>query len=321
MGINNTSGVGVYGGSVGTGVYGDGGTYGVYGKKGSNYGYLGGSLYGACGKHNNGNYGCIGDQYVGVTGRWSGASHYGSLGTQWYGVFGHHPNSSNWAGYFSGNLKCTGTFHKGGGGFQIDHPLDPANKYLNHSFVESPDMKNVYDGVVLLDTNGEATVELPKWFGVLNRDFRYQLTCIGGFAQVYIAEELTSNQFKIAGGKPGIKISWQVTGIRQDAFANAHRIPVEEDKQGREQGKYQNPIENGVSETLGIGYEERKNMEEEVKRMEEENQRIEEENKRMEEEHQRVEEENQRMEEEHQRVEEENQKREERERIQKNEIR
>jgi hypothetical protein len=44
--------------------------------------------------------------------------------------------------------------------FRIDHPLDPANKYLNHSAVESPDMKNIYDGVVTLDADGEAVVEL-----------------------------------------------------------------------------------------------------------------------------------------------------------------
>ena len=67
-------------------------------------------------------------------------------------------------------------------------------------------------------------------FDVLNRDFRYQLTCIGGFAPVYIAREISGNRFKIAGGQPGMKVSWQVTGIRQDPFANEHRIPVEEPK-------------------------------------------------------------------------------------------
>ena len=32
---------------------------------------------------------------------------------------------------------------KPGGSFKIDHPVDPACKYLYHSFVESPDMMNV----------------------------------------------------------------------------------------------------------------------------------------------------------------------------------
>jgi hypothetical protein len=65
---------------------------------------------------------------------------------------------------------------------QIDHPLDPANRYLSHSFVESPDMKNIYDGVVTLNAAGEAVGSLPAYFAALNVEFRYQLTCIGGHA-------------------------------------------------------------------------------------------------------------------------------------------
>jgi hypothetical protein len=66
------------------------------------------------------------------------------------------------------------------------------------------------------DANGEAVIQMPEWFGVLNRDFRYQLTCVGGFAPVYIAEKLVNNQFKIGGGRADVEVSWQVTGIRQD---------------------------------------------------------------------------------------------------------
>jgi hypothetical protein len=91
-------------------------------------------------------------------------------------------------------------------------------------------MMNIYNGVATLSRHGDAVVKLPDWFDALNRDFRYQLTCIGGFAPVYIASEVSGNQFKIGGGRPGMKVSWQVTGIRKDAFANEHRIPVEEDK-------------------------------------------------------------------------------------------
>ncbi len=159
------------------------------------------------------------------------------------------------AAYFNGNVTVTGTLSKGGGSFKIDHPLDPENKYLYHSFVESPDMKNVYDGVVLLDARGEAWVELPEWFDGLNRDFRYQLTAIGAPGpNLYIAEEISNNRVKIAGGNSGMKVSWQVTGIRQDAFANAHRITVEEEKSGDERGKYLHPEENGMPESMGIGY-------------------------------------------------------------------
>src|SRR5579859_1772749 len=148
---------------------------------------------------------------------------------------------SGYAGYFYGSVDVVGNVSKSGGSFKIDHPLDPANKYLYHSFVESPDMMNIYDGVATLDANGEAVIQMPEWFGVLNRDFRYQLTCIGGFAPTYIAEELTNNQFKIGGGRAGMRVSWQITGIRQDEWANAHRIPVEEEKEERLKGFYLHP--------------------------------------------------------------------------------
>ncbi|WAC02029.1 hypothetical protein N7U66_19830 [Lacinutrix neustonica] len=44
----------------------------------------------------------------------------------------------------TGDLNVTGNIAKGGGTFKIDHPLDPKNKYLVHSFVESPEMMNIY---------------------------------------------------------------------------------------------------------------------------------------------------------------------------------
>ncbi len=147
----------------------------------------------------------------------------------------------NGAAHVSGNLNVSGTLTKGGGSFKIDHPLDPANKYLSHSFVESPDMMNIYNGNAVLDARGEAVIQLPDWFEALNRDFRYQLTCIGGFAPVYIASKISGGQFRIGGGKPGLEVSWQVTGIRQDAYANAHRIPVEEEKPAAERGHYLHP--------------------------------------------------------------------------------
>jgi len=140
-----------------------------------------------------------------------------------------------------GNVDIVNNLSKGGGSFKIDHPLDPENKYLYHSFVESPDMMNVYNGNVVLDENGEAVVQMEDWFEPLNRDFRYQLTCIGGFAPVFIAEELKGNQFKIAGGTPGMKISWMVTGIRQDPYANQNRIEVEVEKEQQKRGTYLHP--------------------------------------------------------------------------------
>jgi len=157
------------------------------------------------------------------------------------------------AGYFQGNVQVTGSLIKGSGSFKIDHPLDPASKYLSHSFVESPDMMNVYNGNVILDSQGEAWVELPDWLEALNRDFRYQLTAIGAPApDLYVAEEISSNRFRVAGGQPGMKVSWQVTGIRQDPFANAHRIQVEEDKLEAEMGYYLHPELYGQPETKSV---------------------------------------------------------------------
>ena len=40
------------------------------------------------------------------------------------------------AGSFLGDVEVLGNLSKGGGSFKIDHPLDPENKYLFHSFVE-----------------------------------------------------------------------------------------------------------------------------------------------------------------------------------------
>ncbi len=174
------------------------------------------------------------------------------------GVYGQEAGSGyGYAGYFVGGVNVTGWLSKGGGSFKIDHPLDPEHKYLMHSFVESPDMMNVYNGNVTTDVDGFAVVKLPDWFETLNRDFRYQLTVIGQFAQAIVAEEIRGNTFVIQTDKPRVKVSWQVTGIRQDPWANANRIPVEVDKPENEQGTYLHPDAYGVSADRGVNYEQR----------------------------------------------------------------
>jgi hypothetical protein len=146
-------------------------------------------------------------------------------------VFGNQAAANPQAARFVGDVAVVGTLTKSGGSFRIDHPLDPEHKYLSHSFMESPDMMNVYNGNVTLDANGRATVELPDYFEALNRDFRYQLTAVGAPGpNLYIAEGVTENRFRIAGGRPYARVSWMVTGVRQDTFANEHRIKVEEEK-------------------------------------------------------------------------------------------
>lgn len=178
----------------------------------------------------------------------------GNFGRAIMGVAG---SAGATAGYFSGNVTVTGTLSKGGGSFKIDHPLDPTNKNLYHSFVESPDMMNIYNGNVILDENGAAIVILPDWFEALNMEFRYQLTAIGAPGpNLYISEEISGNRFSIAGGQPGSKVSWQVTGIRHDAFANANRIPLEEMKRPEDRGKYLHPDAFNQPVTAGVDYDE-----------------------------------------------------------------
>ncbi len=169
-----------------------------------------------------------------------------------YGVKGESASPNGYAGYFVGNVNITGTLTKGMGTFKIDHPLDPENKYLYHSFVESPDMMNIYNGIVALGKDGSAEVTLPDWFEALNREFRYQLTCIGGFAPVYVAKKVNGNRFKIAGGKPGMEVSWQLTGVRKDAYAETHRVQVEEMKPVAERGSYLHPEAFGKTRGKGV---------------------------------------------------------------------
>jgi hypothetical protein len=188
---------------------------------------------------------CLGMNGNGVVGQ-------ASNGTSAYGVWGI--STDGYAGVFSGKALVTGTLAKGGGSFKIDHPLDPANKYLYHSFVESPDMMNVYNGNVVTDSRGEAVITLPAYFGALNRDFRYQLTVVGQFAQAIVAKKIAGNRFSIKTDKPDVEVSWQVTGIRQDAFANANRIPVEEEKPAAERGLYLHPEELGKSASRGVQF-------------------------------------------------------------------
>jgi hypothetical protein len=237
----NAAGYGVYGSHTGTGAGVGGQSHGGDGVNGYSYGY----------------------NATGVRGSASGQAANGVVGMASgtiipYGVWGRALSDTGgtaFAGVFDGDVRVGGVLSKTAGTFKIDHPLDPANKYLSHSFVESPDMMNVYNGNVRLGGDGAAVVELPAYFEALNRDFRYQLTCIGGFAPVYIAEKIKGNRFKIAGGTPGLEISWQVTGVRQDAWAEAHRIQVEEDKPTEERGTYLNPREHGQPESKGHHYE------------------------------------------------------------------
>ncbi len=159
---------------------------------------------------------------------------------------------SGFAGYFNGKVTVTGTLSKGAGTFKIDHPQDPENKYLYHSFVESPDMMNVYNGNISTNSEGLAVVSLPNYFESLNKDFRYQLTVLGEFAQAIIFKKVEGNVFIIKTDKPNIEVSWQVTGIRKDPFAEKNRIIPEVNKTGAEKGKYLHPEAYGLPVNKGL---------------------------------------------------------------------
>jgi hypothetical protein len=258
-GSGSTYGAQAYGGSYGVyasgssfGVYGQGAT-GVYGTSSAGSGVYGissevnsAAVYGTGGQYgvqgaNARTAGVRGDSgYVGVWGEgaaWGFFSIATATTGQNYGIMSQTLSPAGYAGYFKGNVYVEGTLAKAAGAFRIDHPLDPDRRWLSHSFVESPDMMNVYNGVVSLDGGGRATVRLPDYFGALNRDFRYQLTPIGAAApSLHVERKVERNEFRIAGGSPGQEISWQVTGIRQDDYANEHRIEVDTPKSKADQG-------------------------------------------------------------------------------------
>jgi hypothetical protein len=228
----------------GTGVEGAGPQLGIYGFGESNTGTqvtgTEGDSYGS------------GTYSVGVAGFADKAT--STAPTNAYGLYGYAQNgATNYAAYLDGNVFINGSCAKLGGTFKIDHPLDPANKYLYHSFVESPDMMNVYNGNTTTDATGTAVVTLPDYFEALNKDFRYQLTVIGVFAQAIVSKEVSANTFEIKTNIPNVKVSWQVTGIRHDVWADAHRVVPEVEKESFNKGKYLTAKEYGKTDDLRIG--------------------------------------------------------------------
>jgi hypothetical protein len=272
---NSGNGIGAYGYAATTGVGLEGQNDGTgYGVRGS-HNATSGTGYGTYGESSsNSGYGLYGVNFAN-----GGIAVYATVGTGGYGVYAtatsgigvyatsasstnqalYATNSGGGpAAYFGGSVQVTGALSKGSGTFLIDHPLDPTNKDLLHSFVESPEMKNIYDGRGVADGQGEMIVEMPEYFDALNSDFRYQLTALGGPApELHVKTELTERRFVIAGAKPGQKICWQVTGVRKDAFALAHPVEVEREKKPSEKGKYRYPVEHGQPMSMGIDFDPR----------------------------------------------------------------
>jgi hypothetical protein len=187
-----------------------------------------------------------------------------------YGIWGLC-NGFNPAGY---GVYATGSLGASGAkSFRIDHPDDPANKYLLHYTAESPEVINFYRGTVVLDGAGEAVVGLPHYFAKINKDPSYQLTAVGApMPLLHVVEKISSEAlawgavmgpgeaaplctFRIAGGVPGGEVSWRVEAVRNDRYVQKHGAPVEVEKQAPEKGTYQHPELYGQPPEKGVRYE------------------------------------------------------------------
>ena len=176
------------------------------------------------------NEGMVGNgTYSGATGIGQGA---GSIG-----VLGHSTTATGLAAVFAnGDMTAIGVKP-----FTIDHPTDPENKMLKHFSIESDEVLNVYRGTTTFDANGEANVDLPDYFASINVNYSHQSTAVGAaMPNLYVAEEVSNNTFKVAGGVTGKKVSWTVFANRNDEYvkANPERVKSEINKTGDLKGKY-----------------------------------------------------------------------------------
>lgn len=238
--------------TTGAGVFGDntagaGNNFGVHGRSDS---IIGNGVFGQTTAGTGSSYGIWG-QTSSTTGRGVFGQAQASSGVN-VGIYGSTNSVDGFAGFFNGRVNVNGTLSKSGGSFRIDHPLDPENYFLSHSFVESPDMMNIYNGNAVTDKEGYATVQLPEWFEALNQEFRYQLTVLGSFARATVWEKIEGNTFVLRTDEPEVEVSWQVTGVRQDRWAEANRIPVETRKTEQERGKYLYPDLWGADSTKSL---------------------------------------------------------------------
>jgi hypothetical protein len=139
--------------------------------------------------------------------------------------------------------------------FTMDHPLDPENKILMHAAVESNEVINSYSGNITTDASGKAIVNLPDYFGAINKDFRYQLTVVGTFAQAIISKEIVNNQFEVATSIPNVKVSWEVKGVRNDARMKKYPFVAQQDKSPFQKGKYWDPSVYNQPESKSVSFD------------------------------------------------------------------
>ena len=210
--LRTTGGHGVLGigvnGAVGQTSYSQG--YGVYGENFDAVAPLGNGV-GVAGK---GYWGVVGeDRYLGAI-----------LGA--YGVFSNGDFGGSGAKYFV-----------------IDHPQDPANKYLRHACIESNEILNMYRGNASFESNGEAIVTLPGYFEEININYSYHLTPVGKYAPLFIKSKIKDGKFVVAGGEAGMEVSWTVYAERNDPYLQnfPDRKTMSYDKEEWNKGKYLRP--------------------------------------------------------------------------------
>ena len=190
---------------------------------------------------------------------WSADLDGANVGGDRHGIYARGDQDSDGtgeAGYFVGDVTVTGSLTAASKSFLIDHPLDPEGQTLRHVSVESDERLVSYSGNVTTDGAGSATVALPAYVDALASDFRYQLTVLGSFAQAMVAEEVSGGRFVIRTSEPGVRVSWRVEGVRQDAWARANPLVVEEAKRSEDRGAYLAPEAFGQAREAGIGVRE-----------------------------------------------------------------
>jgi hypothetical protein len=239
---SSTSGVGVLGEATAT----SGNTYGGLFQNPSSSGI---GVYGYAQATTGTNFGVVG-RSESPSGRGVVGVAEASTGTN-YGVLGRTNSSANgWGVYANGRLGASGTKS-----FQIDHPLRPETHFLNHFCIEAPEPYNLYRGTVTLDAQGEAWVQLPDYFEAINRDASYHLTPIGAaMPNLHVAVEIQGNRFKIAGGAPFKKVSWEVKAVRNDPWVQQYGYQTEQEKPKEYQGLYLHPELYGQPKERGIFY-------------------------------------------------------------------
>lgn len=170
-----------------------------------------------------------------------------------YGVRGVNQSPAGYGVYSAGDFGASGTK-----AFVIDHPFDPANKYLKHFCAEGPEPKNIYDGEITTDAKGWATVELPDYFTTINKNPKIQLTVEDSsedFVMVKSVGGIKDGTFRLRTSKGGVKVYWEVKAVRNDAWVKAHPPVVEVEKDPHERGKYQHPELYGQPKEMGVDYD------------------------------------------------------------------